>query len=132
MDLKVSKEQEKHLPHSNTTSIAESKFYPNWATLGIYKDDKIIGFAMYGLDEEEIDWVCLIRFMIDEKYQGRGYGKYALELLLNRMKEEINPSKIYLSFHPENTIAKKLYLNLGFKQFITGLESEDEIFYGIS
>ncbi|GAA0729423.1 hypothetical protein GCM10008905_29370 [Clostridium malenominatum] len=132
IDLKISKEQEKYLPHTNVASIAESKFYPQWVTLGIYKDDKMIGFAMYGVDDEEADCICLIRFMIDEQYQGKGYGKRALEFLLNRIKEESKPSKIYLSFHPDSIVAKKLYLSFGFTQFITGFESEDEVFYEIN
>ncbi|MEW9097131.1 MAG: GNAT family N-acetyltransferase [Clostridiaceae bacterium] len=132
IDLKISKEQEKYLPHSNAASIAESKFNPEWVTSGIYIDDKMIGFAMYGVDDEEADCIWLIRFMIDEQYQGKGYGKYALELLLNRIKEEVKPSKICLSFHPDSIVAKKLYLSFGFKQFITGFEAEDEVFYEIN
>ncbi|MBU5483789.1 GNAT family N-acetyltransferase [Clostridium sp. MSJ-11] len=132
IDLKISKEQEKYLPHSNAASIAESKFHPEWVTIGMYIDDKMVGFAMYGEDGEEIDCTWLIRFMIDEQYQGKGYGKHGLELLLNRIKEEAKPSKIYLSFHPDSIVAKKLYLSFGFKQFITGFEAEDEVFYEIN
>ncbi|WP_027624645.1 GNAT family N-acetyltransferase [Clostridium lundense] len=129
INLKISKEQERYLPHTNEASINEAKVNSQWMPLGIYKDDKMIGFAMYGPDDEETDCIWLIRFMIDEKYQGKGYGRYALQLLLNRIKEQSTLRKIYLSFHPESIVAEKLYLSFGFKQFITGFEAEDEIFF---
>lgn len=127
--LKIAKEQEVYLPHSNLISIAESKFYPKWTTLGIYKDEDIIGFSMYGPEDERDKEIWLIRYMIDEKYQGQGYGKYALEKLIEKIKEETKCYRICLSFHPKSKSAEKLYSALGFKQFITGFEAEDEIFY---
>ncbi|WP_291563555.1 MULTISPECIES: GNAT family N-acetyltransferase [unclassified Clostridium] len=127
--LKISKEQERYLPHSNLISIAESKFYPEWTTLGIYKDEDIIGFSIYGLEDERDKEIWLIRYMIDERYQGQGYGKYTLEKLIEKIKEETKCDRICLSFHPESRVAEKLYSGLGFKQFITGFEAEDEIFY---
>lgn len=129
INLKISNEQEKYLPHTNETSVNESKVNSQWIPLGIYKDDNMVGFAMYGQDDEETNCICLIRFMIDKKYQGKGYGRYALGLLLDRIQKESVCEKIYLSFHPESIVAKKLYLSFGFKQFITGLEADDEIFY---
>lgn len=129
VDLKISKEQERYLPHSNLISIAESKFYPNWVTLAICNDEKIIGFAMYGPDDDDEKIVWLIRYMIDERYQGNGFGHCALEKLLNEIKNKKQYDTVALSFHPESKVAKKLYTSLGFKQFITGFEAEDEVFY---
>lgn len=45
------------------------------------------------------------------------------------MKETTNYHEIKLSFHPQSIAANKLYSSFGFKQFITGFEAEDEIFY---
>ncbi len=114
--LKISKEQEIYLPHSNLISIAESKFYPQWVTLGIYKDENIIGFSMYGPENENDEEIWIIRYMIDERYQGQGCGKYALEKLIEKIKEETKCHKICLSFHPKSKVAEKLYSSLGFKQ----------------
>jgi len=66
--LKISKEQERYLPHSNLISIAESKFYPEWTTLGIYKDEDIIGFSIYGPEEGNNEEIWLIRYMINSIY----------------------------------------------------------------
>lgn len=126
--LKIKKEQEKHLPHSNVYSIAEWKFNPQSTALGIYLDTKMIGFSMYGIDEDDGD-MWLIRFMIDENYQGKGYGKCALDELIKKMKKENDFQNIWLSFHPESIAAQNLYSSFGFKQEITGWEADDEIFY---
>ena len=47
----------------------------------IYCNEKMVGFTMFAFDEEYEDlndryW--LWRFMIDEKFQGNGYGTAAL------------------------------------------------------
>lgn len=126
--LKITKEQEKYLPHPNAESIDEWKSNPGWVALGIYADNQMIGFSMYGTDAEDGS-MWLIRFMIDEKFQGKGYGKQALNEVLERMKAEKCHNKVWLSFHPESEIARRLYSNFGFKQQITGYEADDEVFY---
>ncbi|MGV8983396.1 GNAT family N-acetyltransferase [Clostridium sp.] len=90
------------------------------------KDALEIGFAMYGVDIGD-NTMCLFRFMIDEKYQGKCYGKVALADLLNKIRYENAFNEIWLSFHPESIIAARLYSSFGFKQKINGLETEDEI-----
>lgn len=132
IDLKIAKEQEKYLPHSNLISIAESKFYPKWVALAIFNSQSMIGFAMYGPDDEDEKTLWLIRYMIDEKYQGNGLGHCALEKLLVEIKSKKLYNTIALSFHPESVVAKKLYTSFGFKQFITGFEADDEVFYNLS
>ncbi|MGH4121537.1 MAG: GNAT family N-acetyltransferase [Clostridium sp.] len=127
-NLKIKEDQKRYLPHPNVVSIAEWKFNPNWIALGIYTSTEMIGFAMYGVDIGD-NTLCLFRFMIDEKYQGKGYGKFALVELLNKMKNENDFNEIWLSFHPESIVADRLYSSFGFKPRITGLESEDEVFY---
>jgi len=128
VNLKIKEEQERYLPHPNVVSIAEWKFNPKWIALGIYTGNEMIGFAMYGVDKGD-NTLCLFRFMIDEKYQGKGYGKFALAELLNKMRKENDFNEIWLSFHPESIVADRLYSSFGFKQRIIGLEAEDEVFY---
>jgi diamine N-acetyltransferase len=45
------------------------------------------------------------------------------------MKSENDFNELWLSFHPESIVADRLYTSFGFKQRITGLEAEDEVFY---
>ena len=108
---------------SNALSITRSVYETGWTIKGIEAEDKLIGFAMYGFDEETANyWIC--RFMIDHKSQGKGYGRKAVELVLNEMKQVDGCSSIYLSTEPENEIAIKLYESLGFEK--TGNINEGE------
>jgi diamine N-acetyltransferase len=128
INLKIKENQERYLPHPNVASIAEWKFNPNWIALGIYAGNEMVGFSMYGVDIGD-NTLCLFRLMIDEKHQGKGYGKLALAGVLEKMKNENDFNEIWLSFHPESIVADRLYNSFGFKQRITGLEAEDEVFY---
>ncbi|EQB89864.1 diamine N-acetyltransferase [Clostridium punense] len=133
IELKVSREQEKYLPHSNLKSIAEWKFNPHWTALGIYIGDNMIGFSMYGTlhdDDPTYDGTMwIMRLMIDERYQGNGYGKLALSELIKIIKNQGQHKDIWISFHPESKTNLNLYSHFGFKQVITGFEAEDEVFY---
>ena len=65
------------------------------------------------------------RFMIDERYQSQGYGKAALLLAINNLKEKHGAREIFLSVVPENTAAKNLYHSVGFQ--LTGEMSGSEV-----
>ena len=58
--------------------------------------------------------VWLDRFMIDQKQQGKGYGKRTLPMLIDYIKKRYQCEKIYLSISPDNKIAQKLYEQFGF------------------
>ncbi|WP_342791982.1 GNAT family N-acetyltransferase, partial [Clostridioides difficile] len=87
VSLSVDKSQLDYI-ESNALSIAESKFITAWVPVGIYDENSLIGFAMYGRLEDDRVW--LDRFMIDSKYQGKGYGKASLDFLVNHLKNEYN------------------------------------------
>lgn len=75
----------------NVRSIAEAHYSDSAWMRAIYADDIPIGFIMThtGSDYEDgIDCpgVFLWRFMIAEPYQGKGYGKRALEKLILHLK----------------------------------------------
>jgi len=93
---------------------------------GLFDDDMPIGFVMIGYDnveENEIRGVfgntySIWRFMIDERYQGKGYGKQALQLAIDYISTfPKGPSEyIYLSYEHENTGASTLYHSFGFEE----------------
>jgi diamine N-acetyltransferase len=124
--LEVAEEQKSFIP-SNLYSVAESRFENGMKAFGIYNEEIIIGFASYILDEQGD--MNLYKLMIDKQYQGNGYGKKALINLMNTIKSETLNKEIWLSLHPNNAVAIKLYCDYGFNQEITGLEEEDEIFF---
>lgn len=92
---------------------------------GIYDDDMPVGFFMIGYDVDE-DWedapeiayrnYNLWRLMIDKKHQHQGYGKEAVKLALDfiRTKPCGDAEYCWLSYEPDNEIARKLYSSFGF------------------
>jgi diamine N-acetyltransferase len=122
--LKVRPDQT-HFVASNAVSLAQSKFQPFWNTKGIYDGDTMVGFTMYGLEEsgEEWDgyWIC--RLMVDQTQQGKGYGRAAMEAILQEIGASGYKGLVYISFEPENTVAEALYRSLGFED--TGKMTDD-------
>ncbi len=54
----------------------------DWRPLALYQDGEVVGFAMWGYDaEEESHWIGGL--VIGAEYQGRGYGRAAMEALLD-------------------------------------------------
>lgn len=111
--LKV-KDNQKDFIESNAVSIAESKYIENWMLKGIYLKEELIGFAMYGYFQDE-KRLWLDRFMIDYKFQGKGYGKKALEELIDYILNEFNSRELYLSVFEDNKLALKVYKSIGFE-----------------
>lgn len=114
LKLKVKFEQ-KTFVIPNVYSIAESKVYENFNPNAVYWNEELIGFLMYGTNPEKDEDVWIIRLMIDEKFQGRGYGRQTMVKIIETLKKIYDPPAIFLSFEPENNIARSLYHSLGFK-----------------
>jgi diamine N-acetyltransferase len=74
----------------------------------------MVGFLMYFYDED-FEAYRLRRFMIDKDYQYLGYGKLSILELKKLIKENYNGKRLYTSVKLQNSIAKKLYQNVGFK-----------------
>lgn len=123
INLKVAEEQ-KDFVAPNVTSIAQSKIYPTVEPFAVYNDEELVGFVMFGLDIED-DRYYLVRLMIDEKFQGKGFGRAATLAVIEKMKLVEDCNEIYLSFVPENECAERLYKSVGFEP--TGELSEGEV-----
>jgi len=110
--LKVAEGQQGFVA-SNAISLAQAKYEGGMTPLGIYFGEDPVGFCMYGhVDEEDAEWV--IRLMIDERFQSKGYGRRAMEQLIARMRGEAGNKDIFLSFEPENERGRMLYESMGF------------------
>lgn len=99
---------------SNLYSLAQAKIYPEAIPLAIYDDDRPVGFVMYGIEPRDNNEYWIDRLMIDEKYQKNGFGKKALEMVVDTIRQDKTHNKIKTSTNPENIIARKLYAKLGF------------------
>ena len=124
--LSLSVREDQPFVASNKSSLLEAKEaneeQPGMARpFAIYADDKLVGFCMFAVDmeeEDEDDRYYLWRFMIDKKYQKRGYGKEALKLALDFIRTFPCGEAEYcvLSYEPENEVAKKLYSSFDFRE----------------
>ncbi|MGM9949434.1 MAG: GNAT family N-acetyltransferase [Lysinibacillus sp.] len=110
---------------SNALSLVQAQFEPHWVTRAIEVEGTLVGFAMYGFVPEERQYM-ICRLMIDHKFQGRGYGRKAMELIMAELKKNHDCYAIYLSTEPHNEVAKKLYESLGFKSTNRLIDGEEE------
>lgn len=92
--LSVSGKQQSYI-ESNAYSLAESVFEPNWCSVGLYDGETLVGFAMYGTGPEQKE-VWLDRFMIDSRFQGQGYARRFLPVLIGCIKNQYECDAIYL------------------------------------
>lgn len=93
----------------------------------IYCNEKMVGFTMFAFDEEYEDlndryW--LWRFMIDEKFQGNGYGTAALQAIIQYFRDH-GANNIRLSTKETNAAALSMYGKAGFRD--TGEMNGEEI-----
>lgn len=88
----------------------------------IYDDETPVGMAMYYDIEDAYNFS---QFFIDERYQGKGLGYKAAEMILQEMKKDGVYKKVVLCYVEGDEAAKQLYLKLGF--YHTGEVDENEI-----
>ena len=111
------KDDQKYFCASNLYSIAESKVEALAIPMCIYANEVMVGFILYGPENSENGmYMSIDRFMIDQRFQGKGYGKLALEKLVETIKKNYAYKEIYLSYVPENIIAERLYIGFGFEK----------------
>lgn len=111
--LEVAPDQRSYVA-TNAFSLAESKYFLELKPWAIYAGQELVGFVMYGLDEES-GQVWIIRLMIAADQQGKGYGRAAMTQALVDIRQQYQPADIYISFEPENRTAERLYVSLGFE-----------------
>ena len=104
---------------------------------GIYEGERPVGFLMIGYGKDD-DWknppaiadgnYNLWRLMIDQGHQNRGYGRQAVKLALQFIRTfPCGPADFcWLSYAPENAVAKALYASLGFVE-IEEKDGEEQI-----
>ncbi|MCM3722672.1 GNAT family N-acetyltransferase [Solibacillus isronensis] len=125
ISLKVREDQVKFVA-SNAVSLAQLNFLQNFHAKGIYYGEEMVGFTLYGLDEEDHEY-WIYRMMIDQKHQGKGYGKEAVQLVIEDIQKMKEPhhQTITLSYEPDNEHAKRIYKKMGFQE-IDGLVIDGE------
>lgn len=104
---------EKDFIHPNIYSIAEAQFYPKAISKAIYDEDKMVGYTMFGEDEENSNVYYIDRLMISKDYRKQGFATKTIQLIV---KKAINKGykKISTSISLENDKMKKLLIKNGF------------------
>ncbi|MBK9601265.1 MAG: GNAT family N-acetyltransferase [Anaerolineales bacterium] len=128
--LKV-REDQSHFVASNLYSIAEAQFgfddEGHWDLFpfGVYDGEKPVGFLMYCFNFNHSRYQAFIlRLMVDEKFQGKGYGREIMTQALDRFRTDERIKSVGISYEPENEGARKLYASLGFVEPGELLEGE--------
>jgi len=117
LKLEVLPEQKKFAP-SVAESLAAAYIKPWDEALDpyiIFSGDTIVGcfYLSYTPGSKDNYWIG--GFMIDKKYQRRGYGKAALLEMLNFIPSvHTTCEKVMLTVEKDNAVAQALYKSLGF------------------
>lgn len=123
LKLKVAPEQEKFVA-SNAVSIAQAHFSKHAWFRAIYADETPVGFVMLH-DEPEKPEYYLWRYMIDARYQRMGFGRQALQQLIEHVRTRPNATELLLSYVPKEGGPLPFYESLGFTH--TGRIVEEEM-----
>lgn len=107
-------EEQTHYMEPNAISIVQSKFEPTLKPYAIYFEEKVVGFLMFNSVKEELDGYWVYRIMVDKKFQGKGIGKAATELMIAEISQLPDAKRIVVGYHPDNKGAHYLYSSLGF------------------
>lgn len=94
-----------------------------WHSLAVCADDRVVGHIMWGRDEDGSYW--LGGMVIDGAEQGRGLGRAAVRTLMDWLARRADCRELRLSYHPDNTVAARLYASVGFQP--TAAASGDEV-----
>ena len=124
LGLKVA-ESQKHYVSDSYAMLARAYAYREQRSKAfvIYDDETPVGMGLY-YDLPDLECYDLSQIFIDERYQGKGYGKAATKAVLEAMKQDGKYSKVDLCYIEGNDTAKKLYESFGFVEID---RDEDEI-----
>lgn len=113
-DLVVLPEQEKFVNSAKQMikDVKEGSTF-HCTLFEILADELPVGLVYYA-DLPELNVYNLCQFFIDHRYQGRGFGKAALLLVLEKMREEGRYKRVSVTYHEGNDVALRLYESVGF------------------
>ncbi len=123
-------EHQKGFVATNAVSLAQALFSKEAWYRGIYVGDEPAGFVML-YDESlreprpEAPEIGVWRFMIDERFQGRGVGRVALQMVIDHVRAKGLFTTLELSYVPAEGNPEPFYRSLGFRP--TGRIDDGEV-----
>lgn len=112
-NLSVTEDQRNYVAN-NAKSIAQAHFSKHAWFRAIYADDTPVGFIMLE-DQPEKPEYFLWRFMIDQRYQGLGFGEQAIKLIIEHVKTRPNATEMLTSTEPGPNTPRPFYERMGFE-----------------
>ena len=110
----------------NAFSLLQCQYDPDWDCRVMMDGEEAVGFVFYGY-WREADHYLLCRYMIDAKYQNRGYGTAFLPLAVDQIRSQYGCRDVYVTVSDDNAHALHLYRKAGFQR--TEEMDEDERVY---
>jgi diamine N-acetyltransferase len=113
----------------NAVSLAEALFAPNAWYRAITADGVPVGFLMLSDDPDGalnggVPQYFLWRLMVADGYQGRGYGRRAIELLVDHVRGRPGATELLVSWGQGDASPEPFYLGLGFERTGEVLDGE--------
>ncbi|MCB0061534.1 MAG: GNAT family N-acetyltransferase, partial [Caldilineaceae bacterium] len=119
----------------NQFSLAQAYVERWWQPYAILADDTMVGFVLYGCwpasgvsvyhTAAEAGVHFILRYMIDARFQGRGYGRAGMAAVIAQIKRTAGAHKLAISYDASNPAMARLCQSVGFEP--TGRLLDDEI-----
>ena len=107
----------------NSISIAQAYFEKKAWFRSMYADETPVGFVMLYDDSEKPEYF-LWRFMVDARYQGMGFGRQAIVLLIDHVRTRPKAADLMTSVIQKPGGPQEFYQKQGF--VLTGEYEEGE------
>ncbi len=117
-------ETQKDLVAPNSVSIAQAAHTTDRWERAIYADGEPVGYVLLSENRTKPRYY-LWRYMIDHRYQGMGFGRRAMELVIDYVRTLPNAAEMYVTYVPVDHGPRGFYAGLGFAD--TGVEHEGEL-----
>lgn len=98
----------------NAVSISEAYFEPKAWFRAVYAGDDMVGFVML-LDDPDRPRYYLWRLMIAGPHQHQGYGRKALDLVVDYVRSRPGASELLVSYVPAEGGPRGFYEKYGFE-----------------
>lgn len=120
------KEEQKHYVAAPAVILARAYAFRECGSRAcmICLDGEPIGMGLYYDYEDEHQYI-FSELLIDERYQGHGYGEAAARMMLDEMRCDGRYPEAILCYIEGNEAACRMYEKLGFRH--TGEVDEDEV-----
>jgi diamine N-acetyltransferase len=117
------KESQRGFVANNAVSLAQAHFEPKAWVRAMYADETPVGFVMLKDDPDEEKYYVW-RYMVAGEFQGLGFGKRAMEQVIEYVRSRPGATELTLSYVPGEGSPRELYMRLGFED--TGVKHGPE------